>query len=120
MTAVTETKRILVVEDDRDTRELVKRWLEEDAAYEIAAYPTAEAALEASSESSFDLVMTDVMLPGINGYELTDRIAPVPVLIVSVTDFEDLPNETGAVGFLSKPFSRAGLDRAVRKALAEG
>ena len=48
------------------------------------------------------------------------KLAPVPVLIVSVTDFEDLPGETGAVGFLSKPFSRAGLERAVRKALSAG
>jgi CheY-like chemotaxis protein len=114
------TKRILVVEDDRDTRELVRRWLGDDAGYEIVDCPSGEDALEASRNRDFDLVMTDVMLPGIDGYELAGKLAPVPVLIVSVTDFEDLPGETGAVGFLSKPFSRAGLERAVRKALSAG
>ena len=53
----------------------------DDAGYEIVACQSAEDALQASRDSDFDLVMTDVMLPGIDGYELADRLAPVPVLI---------------------------------------
>jgi CheY-like chemotaxis protein len=115
---VTETKRILVVEDDRDTRDLVKRWLGEDSAYEIDECYSAEDALEAARGQDFDLVMSDVMLPGINGYELIERLAPVPVLLVTVTDLEDIPRGTTAAGFLSKPFSRSGLEQAVQQALA--
>lgn len=112
-------KTILVVEDDRDTRDLIRLWLE-DGEYRMVDASSAEAALEQSSEGNFDLAMVDVMLPGIDGFRLAPKLAPIPVLLMSVTDIEDIPTDVEVAGFLSKPFSRAGLERAVRQAVGSG
>lgn len=110
---------ILVVEDDRDTRELIRLWLDHGS-YEVVDAASAEDALGQISDRGFDLAMVDVMLPGLDGFRLAPRLAPIPVLLMSVTDIEDVPGEVSVAGFLSKPFSRAGLERAVRESLAPG
>ncbi|CAN5492548.1 hypothetical protein BH10ACT11_BH10ACT11_00350 [soil metagenome] len=107
--------RILVVEDDRDTRALLRRWLEDDG-YLIDESSTAEDALRVAEAGGHALAMVDVMLPGLGGVELAPKLS-IPVLLMSVTEFEDLPEDTPIAGFLSKPFSRAGLKRAVQQAM---
>lgn len=99
--------RVLLVEDDDGVRDLLAGVLTHYG-YAVEAFPNAEQALE--HERMFDLLLSDVLLPGMNGPELAKAIRGsgrrVPVLLMSgdtghVVD----PKELDAGGFLQKPFS---------------
>jgi CheY-like chemotaxis protein len=114
--------RILVVEDDNDTRELLRRWLEGEG-HDVTVANTGErGAMLLTEEGDFDLMTVDVRLPGIDGFEVMRRAQvaaepPTPALLVTVTDAEDLPDDVTAVGHVSKPFTKGELLRAVAGAL---
>ncbi len=111
--------RVLLVEDDDAVRDLLQGVLTHYG-FSVAAYPTAEDALE--HQRPFDLLLTDVLLPGRNGPELTRemkrRRPGLPVLLISgdtghVVD----PGEVDARGFLQKPFSAHTLVARVEELL---
>ena len=66
-------KHILIVEDEPDIQELLETYLR-DAGYETAAAGDGPAALELFWSRSFDLVLLDVMLPKLDGFEVCRRI----------------------------------------------
>ncbi len=112
--------RVLLVEDDEGVRDLLVGVLTHYG-YGVDAYATAEAALE--HVGSFDLLLSDVLLPGINGPELAREVrrrSPgVPVLLMSgdtghVVD----PRELDARGFLQKPFTSRTLVARVEELLS--
>ena len=117
--------RILVVEDEELVRELLVEILEAEG-YAIVACDGPEAALEAFEQhGTFDLVITDMTMPGSSGAEmagdLTARDADLRFLFIS----GHTPDETFREGvmldeidFLAKPFSAAELLESVRKILA--
>lgn len=74
MTAGSETRDVVLVEDDEDSRELLVMMLE-NAGFSVSAFANAETALEetAAAPTPF-LVITDVTLPGISGSELVRRL----------------------------------------------
>jgi CheY-like chemotaxis protein len=80
--------RILVVEDNADSRKLVE-WALEDAGYDYLAVGSAEEGLEALRRGDFDLVLMDVSLPGMSGKEATRliradaRLSALPVIAVT-------------------------------------
>src|SRR3989338_8206986 len=102
---------ILVVDDSPDTRNLIITLLEDD--YRIMAATNGEEALRlAQSGAQPDLILLDIMMPGVSGYEVCrqlkadSRTCNIPVIFISAMAGEG--NETqgralGAVGFLSKP-----------------
>jgi two-component system, OmpR family, response regulator MprA len=101
-----DTTRVLVVDDDPKIRAVVRRGL----AYE--GYRVVEAGLEKAREHLPDLVVLDIMLPGIDGLEVTRRLRStgdqVAILMLTARDqvtdrVEGL--ETGADDYLVKPFS---------------
>ena len=102
--------RILLVEDEENIRDAVKLNLEMEH-YEVVAVGHAKAGLQAFNEQHFDLLMLDVMLPDIDGFQLCEQIrlvnTQVPVMFLTA---KDTPQERvqglrkGADDYLTKPF----------------
>jgi PAS domain S-box-containing protein len=120
------TGRVLVVDDDEGVRRMMQRTLER-AGYAVhaAASPAEALAWLRASASPLDLLVTDVVLPGMNGRELADRVrADRPALRVLYTSgytanvvVHDGVLESG-VELLSKPFSPAALSARVAELLS--
>ena len=117
--------RILLVEDDPDSLELLAHILE-GASYEVVRVSSGFQALAKVPESHFDLVLLDVMLPGVDGFEVCHRLRhdpateDIPVVLFSAKSRdEDVETgmRAGASGYLRKPISRADLLAAVRRQL---
>ncbi len=119
------TDRILVVEDDRELRELLAEVLGQ-AGYAVSTYGSAEAALRAlATPPSPDLVLTDLMLPGLSGHDLLREIqTQLPgVSVVIMTAFGSIASaieltKAGAFDYLTKPLGTEHLLHAVARALA--
>lgn len=114
---------ILVVDDERNVRTLIKRILEERD-HSVVAVATAEEALVELRRQMFDLVTLDLRLPGISGIELLKRMKQegyeMPVLVVSaitnaIPIVEAMKN--GASDYLSKPFPAQDLVKKVEELL---
>ncbi len=109
-TATAPRHRVLVVEDESDLARLVKRHVE-DLGCQVRVSSTGETALELAAAEEFDLILLDVMLPGIDGLEVCRRLRArhqyMPVLMLTARSNEIdkvLGLETGADDYLTKPF----------------
>jgi DNA-binding response OmpR family regulator len=119
---------VLVVEDDEDIRNLLVTRLSR-LGYCASAAATGEDGLAAALAEPPDLLLLDLLLPGIDGYEVARRLrrspqtARVPVLVVSIVDDGD-DHEVGVVGHLKKPFRARDVEAMVLAligpAVAEG
>ncbi|HET7587459.1 MAG TPA: ATP-binding protein [Gammaproteobacteria bacterium] len=107
-----DRSRILLADDNADMRNYVARLLGERHA--VKAVPDGAAALAAAQRHPPDLVLADVMMPGLNGFELVDALRQnentrrVPVILLSARAGEDARIEglrAGADDYLIKPFS---------------
>ena len=104
-------RRILLVEDEQELARLLKRHLE-DTGFEAQMAPTGESALDAAEERPFDLVLLDIMLPGIDGLEVCRRLRarehymPIVMLTARSSEIDKILGlEMGADDYLTKPFS---------------
>lgn len=115
-------KRVLVVDDDAKTVELVRLYLNRDGYRVFTAYDGNEA-LRLARESHPDLVVLDLMLPGIDGVEVcrtirADSDVPVIMLTARSTDQDKLDGlDIGADDYVTKPFSPRELAARVRAVL---
>jgi two-component system alkaline phosphatase synthesis response regulator PhoP len=115
-------KRVLVVDDDAKTVELVKLYLNRDGYRVFTAYDGKEA-LRLAQESHPDLVVLDLMLPGISGLEVCQTIrsgsdVPIIMLTAKTTDQDKLKGlDMGADDYVTKPFSPRELAARVRAVL---
>ena len=110
---VTETARVVVVEDNRDTAVLLHDVLVAEG-YDVESVPTGEAALETLSRTpDVDLVVLDLMLPGMSGYEVIERmrartpLATTPILVLSALSSPSARIRglrDGADDYMTKPF----------------
>lgn len=118
----TPTSRILVVDDDRTVAEVVARYLERDG-FEVEVIHDGRAALDRALADPPDLVVLDLMLPGLGGLEVCRRLralAPVPVVMLTARGAESdriVGLELGADDYVSKPFSPRELTARVRAVL---
>jgi DNA-binding response OmpR family regulator len=103
--------RILIVEDERKMAELLRKGLEEEGHSVTLAYTGTEG-LQTAESYEFDVIVLDVMLPGIDGYEVTRRLRQsgnrTPILILTARDaVHDVVKglDLGADDYLTKPFS---------------
>jgi two-component system response regulator RegX3 len=120
---VTDTPaRILVVDDEPSITEFVGYNLRKEG-YDVAIAADGDEALRLASAQPFDLVVLDVMLPGIDGYEVCRRLraeSSVPVLFLSARDTEldkVVGLEIGGDDYLAKPFGVRELQARVKALL---
>ena len=69
--------RLLLVDDDEDTRAIIERVLSRRGA-DVIAVPSAEAGLAAFARQRFDVLLVDIMMPGMDGYEFMRTIRALP------------------------------------------
>ena len=108
-----EAARILVVEDNRDTSALLRDLLEAEG-YAVESAVTGEKALEVLAQNpDVDLLVLDLMLPGMSGYDVIERLradgdmASIPVLVLSAlssTSARIRGLRDGADDYMTKPF----------------
>ena len=117
--------RILVVDDEQSITEFVSYALTKEG-YKVDVVDNGEDALEMANQNSYDLFILDIMLPGIDGYELCRRIrtsSTAPVLFLSARDTEldkVVGLELGADDYLAKPFGVRELIARVHALLRRG
>ncbi|MFZ5997805.1 MAG: response regulator [Nitrospirota bacterium] len=119
-------ERLLIVEDEDTLCESLRRVFTREG-YEVDITGSAEAALELLKESSYDLIITDIILPGISGIELLSRYKeqnPEQKVII-MTAYASLETaveslKAGACDFIIKPLMHDEMKRTVRKALSKG
>ena len=121
------SKRILVVEDQEDNRQTLRDLLG-NAGYELAEAENGEEAIAAVARRRPDLILMDIQLPVMDGYEATRRIRTNPDLmaipIIAVTSYalagdEDKALAAGCDGYVSKPYSPRQLLAKVRTYFAQ-
>lgn len=117
------TKRILLVEDQKESAEVFRAGLESlDKTFRVTSVPSAEDALKALEKSGFDLLIADVLLPGISGLELMARFRrrnpETKVILVSGVHDNEIRKQvarSGAEAFFFKPVELADLLDAVER-----
>ena len=115
-------KKVLVVDDDAKTVELVKLYLNRDGYRVITAYNGTDA-LKMAREEHPDLIVLDLMLPGINGLDVCRTLreesdVPIIMLTALTTDDDRLKGlDYGADDYMTKPFSPRELAARVRAVL---
>ncbi len=119
-------KRILAVDDNRMGRLKVVRALEREG-YEVEQAEGGRQALEMLAGGRFDLVMLDILMPEVDGFQVLremkadPRLRSIPIIVVSaVEEAEDVQTAMtlGATDFLNKPIDRATLMERVNQVLA--
>jgi len=119
------TKRILVVEDQEDNRQILRDLLG-NAGYEMVEAENGEEALAAVAREQPDLILMDIQLPIMDGYEATRRIKSDPatksIPIIVVTSYalsgdEGKAREAGCDAYVTKPYSPRQLLAKVREFL---
>jgi DNA-binding response OmpR family regulator len=103
--------RILLADDDRDLAEYVRRDLEDEHHSVLVCHDGADA-LRAAQRHAFDMIILDVMMPFVDGLELTRRLRReairTPILLLTARDApEEIVRglDAGADDYLTKPFS---------------
>ena len=103
--------KILLVEDDNDINNLVKKLLIDNHYEVISAYSGTECLLVLENEEP-DLILLDLMLPGISGEEIIAKFNNIPIIVLSAKEsvFDKVNNLlNGAIDYITKPFSNAEL-----------
>jgi two-component system cell cycle response regulator DivK len=119
------SKRILVVEDQEDNRRIVRDLLT-SAGYEIIEAASGEEGITLAESRLPDLILMDIQLPGLDGYETTRRIKGNPAIrhipIIAVTSYalsgdDAKALEAGCDAYVTKPFSPRALLAKIREYL---
>ena len=117
------SKRILVVEDQEDNRQILRDLLG-SAGYEMTEAWDGEASVSAAKEQRPDLILMDIQLPLLDGYEATRRIKADPELknipIIAVTSYalsgdDGKAHAAGCDGYVTKPYSPRELLAKIRQ-----
>jgi DNA-binding response OmpR family regulator len=125
---MSKKKKIILVEDDSFLRELASKKIAE-AGYEVEIAPTGEDAVEKIENNYFDLILLDIILPSIGGFEILEKvknhkdekIADTPVIMLSNLGQEDeieKAKEMGAENYLVKAhFTPDSIVKEIRKCI---
>jgi two-component system response regulator RegX3 len=114
--------RVLLVDDEPDIVEPLTYALEHDG-FQVASVAEGQAALDLARSNTFDVVILDVMLPGMSGIDVCRTLrneSDVPIVMLTARDAEVdrvLGLELGADDYVTKPFSTAELTSRVRAIL---
>lgn len=120
-----EKERILIVDDDRDLCFMLSKYLKLQGYDTDSAY-SGEEALRLVPDNTYDLIILDIMMPGVDGYEVCHRLKMqrrfnrIPILMLSAKDTEQdkiVGLQTGADAYIFKPFETAALLAAIRECM---
>ena len=113
------SKSVLLVDDEPDIR-FTARFMLEPEGYSLREASTGEQALEILHENTFDAILLDIRLPGIQGWDVLDHVRAnmpgVPVVMMSAHSSGDTMKkaiELGSTAYLLKPFKQAELLRVL-------
>ena len=118
---MSDTKRVLVVDDEPDVLLLCRVNLEFEG-YEVSTAPDGEAGLDACRELQPDVVLLDVMMPKMDGWQVLEAIKaddelqhiPVVMLTAKVQDEDQIRGwSAGAAEYITKPFSPLSLSQVI-------
>jgi len=124
---VPASRNVLIVDDDESTRLLVGRIVTQELGAQVTLAGTCEQALRLAEATVFDVILLDLLMPGIGGYEvlrlMRERGAnrATPILVVSVMSNQESMERCrllGATAFLAKPVDRKPFVAMVRSLLA--
>ena len=117
-------KTILIVEDSSTTRALIRAVIDELGDFETVEAASGFEALKMLPQQEYDLIITDINMPDINGLELINfvrsnaRYSHVPIIIVSTERSEEDKKRgmaLGATAYVSKPFKSLELQEVIQK-----
>jgi DNA-binding NtrC family response regulator len=118
-----KSERILVVDDDAVIREGLRRVLGLEG-YQVEVQPNGRIAMDRLQECSFDLLITDLKMPGMSGLEVLQavRVLQPEMPVILITGYAAIDNavevmQKGAADYLAKPFANDEIVAKVRKAL---
>ena len=120
-------KTILIVEDSATTRSLIRAVIDELGDYETVEAGSGFEALKMLPQQEYDLIVTDINMPDINGLELINfvrnnpRYNHLPIIIVSTERSEEDKKRgmaLGATAYVTKPFKSSELQEIIKKSLA--
>ncbi len=117
-----EQRRVLVIDDDRELCQLLKRYLEGEG-FQVSSVHDGEAGVAAAFDGAAEAVVLDVMLPGLDGFEVLRRIrtrSQVPIIMLTARGDEVdriVGLEAGADDYLPKPFNPRELAARLRAVL---
>ena len=118
--------RVLIVDDERKNRDLLEVMLSPEG-YELASASDGEEALQRVLQDPPDLILLDIMMPGLDGYQVVARIksnsrtSHIPVVMLTALDDRNSRVHglaAGATDFITKPVDRAELCACVKALLA--
>ena len=116
--------KILIVEDERETKESIKEYFSRALKCEIQEAEKGEEALDKIKSDKFDLIILDIRLPGISGIDILKRVKKdnlnLDFLVISGWDSLSVAEEAlnyGATDYLPKPFSMDILGKKVEEIL---
>ncbi|MBZ0104932.1 MAG: response regulator [Sulfuricella denitrificans] len=120
-------KKILITDDDARNRKLVETLLHANG-YDVRSVASGQAALEAIAADPPDLILLDLMMPGMDGFEVVRRLkvdpetGKIPVIMVTALDDEGSRVRLAAAGVyevIVKPIDRWALQACIGRALGE-
>lgn len=116
-------RHVLIIEDERTLAELVKRHLE-DSGFAVEAVVRGDDGLRAAESTDFDLILLDLMLPGMDGIEVCRQLrarnvrTPIVMVTARTTEVDKvLGLEMGADDYIAKPFGIAELTARIKAIL---
>ncbi|MDP8266877.1 MAG: response regulator [Candidatus Aceula meridiana] len=117
-------KKILVVDDEPDILKVIIFRLQKDG-FEVKTASEGHQAMEIVRAEKFDLVLLDITLPGLNGYEICSQIKadenlkPIPVLFITASTpsegFQERVEQVNANGYVFKPFDYDALLEKIKE-----
>lgn len=116
--------KILIIDDEPDMLKLLSMILREKTAYEVATTNNPVEAVELVKQGGFDLVISDLKMPGLDGMEIIDAVKKVdediPVIIITAFASVESASEAiqkGGFDFITKPFRKEQILFTIEKAL---
>jgi two-component system alkaline phosphatase synthesis response regulator PhoP len=125
--AAAALRTILLVEDFDDTRLMMKMWLMKNG-YRVVEAETGEEAINLAQRELPDLIIMDMMMPGMNGLDATQRIREyqalrrTPIVAVSaygVNEYRSLAIDAGCNEYVSTPFDPEALAELIKSLIAK-
>ncbi len=114
-----QKKRILVIEDDAEMRRLLRDFIQE-AGYEAQSVENGSAAFIRTARESFDLILTDIRMPGLSGLEILPGLKKLqphaPIIVITAFGSEEVHQralERGAHAYMEKPIYLDELKRLI-------